>query len=303
MQTIQYADGKTEDLTIQLINTLKMNNLKRNLLALLIVTSTINVLHGQNQHAINYGNNKEAGNYKKINGIHLYYETYGTGRPLIFLHGNGGSIRSARAKIEYFKQYFKVIAIDSRGHGKSIDTTTKNLTYVQMANDIKVLLDSLNIDSAFVSGQSDGGILGLLLAVNFPAKISKLATFGANMFPGKKAVLDEIDNLLLDTLRTTKNFNTKRLYSLMAYQPNITGQDLQKIKCPVLIMSGDRDVIRLEHSIKIFNHIPNSNFFVMPGATHFGSAEKPELFNLVLLDFLNRSFSKASTLDMITGKH
>jgi len=260
-------------------------------------------LLAQSQYSINYGDNKEAGNFKKINGINLYYEIYGTGKPLIFLHGNGGSIRSSRAKIDYFKKYFKVIAIDSRGHGKSIDTTTKQLTYVQMANDIGVLLDSLNIDSAYVSGQSDGGILGLLLAINFPRKVSKVATFGANMFPGKKAIFDEIDNLVLDTLKTTKNPNTKRLYSLLAYQPNITEQDLQKIKCPVLIMSGDRDVIRLEHSIKIFYNIPNSNFFVMPGATHFGSHEKPELFDLVLLDFLNRPFSKVSTVDLFTGKH
>jgi pimeloyl-ACP methyl ester carboxylesterase len=280
-----------------------MNTINKNLLAFLIFTSTINILHGQSQNSINYGNNKEAGNFKKINGINLYYEIYGTGKPLIFLHGSGGSIRGSRAKIEYFKKYFKVIAIDSRGHGKSIDTTTKQLTYVQMANDIKVLLDSLNIDSAFVSGQSDGGILGLLLAINFPSKISKLATFGANMFPGKKALVDEIDNLVLDTLKATRNFNTKRLYSLLAYQPNITEKDLQKIKCPVLIMSGDRDAIRLEHSIKIFNNIANSNFFVMPGATHYGTVEKPELFNMVLSDFLNRPFSKVSTVDLITRKH
>ena len=280
-----------------------MNNLNKNLLAFLIFTSVINILHGQSQYSINYGDNKEAGSYKKVNGINLYYEIYGTGKPLIFLHGNGGSIRGARAKIEYFKKYFKVIAIDSRGHGKSIDTTTKQLTYVQMADDIKILLDSLNIDSAFVQGQSDGGILGLLLAINFPGKISKLAAYGANMFPGKKAIFDEIDNLVLDTLKTTKNFNRKRQFALIAYQPDITEKDLQKIKCPVLIMSGDRDAVRLEHSMKIFNNIPNSNFFVMPGATHAGSSEKPELFNLVLLDFLNNPFSKVSTVDLITGKH
>ena len=243
------------NLTIK--NNQNMNNLNKNLLAFLIVTSVINILHGQSQYSIKYGDNKEAGNYKKINGINLYYEIYGTGNPLIFLHGNGGSIRGASARIEYFKKYYKVIAIDSRGHGKSIDTTTKQLTYVQMANDIKVLLDSLNIDSAFVQGQSDGGILGLLLAINFPDKISKLATYGANMFPGKKAIFDEIDNLILDTLKATKNFNTKRLFSLMAYQPDITEEDLQKIKCPVLIMSGDRDAVKLEHSIKIFFKIFN----------------------------------------------
>lgn len=277
--------------------------MNRMFVALLVFTLIGNVSNGQVQLSPNFGDNKEAGNFKKINGIDIYYEVYGTGKPLIFLHGNGGSIRSASAKIEYFKKYFKVIAIDSRGHGKSIDTTTKQLTYLQMANDIKVLLDTLNIDSAFVSGQSDGGILGLLLAINYPNKISKLATYGANIFPGKKAVFDEIDNMVMDTLKVTKDFNTKRLYSLLAYQPNITTNDLKKIKCPTLIMSGDRDVIRLEHSIKIFNNIKNSNFFVMPGATHFGSYEKPELFDLILLDFLNNPFSKISTVDILTEKH
>ena len=258
---------------------------------------------GQDQTAIKYGSNNAAGNYKRINGINMYYETYGSGKPLIFLHGNGGSRYSSRAKIDSFKQFFKVIAIDSRGHGKSVDTTTKMLTYTQMANDIKVLLDSLGIDSANFSGQSDGGILGLLIAINYPSKISKLAAFGANLFPGKKAIVDEIENMVRDTLRVTKDFNTRRLYSLLEYQPNITEKELKTIKCPVLIMSGDRDVIRLEHSIKIFYNIENSNFFVMPGATHFGSYEKPELFNLVLMEFLNKPFSKISTVELFTGKH
>ena len=166
-----------------------MNNINKNLLAFLIFTSTINILHGQSQYSINYGDNKEAGNYKKINGINLYYEIYGTGKPLIFLHGSGGSIRGASGRIEYFKKYFKVIAIDSRGHGKSIDTTTKQLTYVQMANDIKVLLDSLNIDSAFVQGQSDGAILGLLLAINYPRQNIETCYLWCKYISGKESNL------------------------------------------------------------------------------------------------------------------
>lgn len=279
-----------------------MNAIVRAFVAIVLLSASSKVSNGQTP-SIKYGDNKDAGNFKKVNGINLYYEIYGTGKPLIFLHGNGGSIRSAGIKIEYFKKYFTVIAIDSRGHGKSIDTTSKQLTYVQMADDIKVLLDSLNIDSAFVSGQSDGGILGLLLAIKYPAKISKLATYGANIFPGNKAVFREIDDLVRDTAIATKNFYRKRLFSLMAFQPDITEKDLQKITCPVLIMSGDRDAIRLEHSVKIFGHIKNSNLFIMPGATHFGSVEKPELFNLILMDFLNKPFSKVSTVELLIPRH
>jgi pimeloyl-ACP methyl ester carboxylesterase len=257
---------------------------------------------GQDQIRINYGNNKATGNFKPINGIKLYYETYGEGKPLIFLHGNGGSIRSATAKIEFFKKHFKVIAIDSRGHGKSLDTLSHELTYTQMSEDIHALMDSLHIDSAYVSGQSDGGILGLLLAIHHPEKIAKLVTFGANIFPGKKAVFDEIDKMVRDTLRTTKDQNTIRMYKLLAYQPHISEKALQQIHCPVLLISGDRDAIRLEHTLKLFYNIPHSNLFVMPGATHFGSYQKPDLFNAAVLDFLQKPFSKQSTVDIMTGK-
>jgi pimeloyl-ACP methyl ester carboxylesterase len=256
------------------------------ILTFIFYYSVISSIAAQEERSVNYGDNKDAGKFKIINGINLYYETYGSGKPLFLLHGNGGSISGQGGRIEYFKKYFQVIAIDSRSHGKSVDATNKPLTYLQMAYDVKILMDSLKIDSAYVWGQSDGGIIGLLIAINYPEKISKLATFGANIFPGKKAVFDEIDKMVKDTLKSTKDRKTKNLYSLMAYQPNITERDLNKINCQVLIMSGDRDAIRLEHSIKIFNNIENSNFFVMPGATHFGSYQKPELFNIVLLDFL-----------------
>jgi pimeloyl-ACP methyl ester carboxylesterase len=251
--------------------------------------------------AIPYGNNPEAGAFKKINGINLYYETYGTGKPLLFLHGNGGSIRGARNKIEHFKKYFKVIAIDNRGHGKSTDPSP-HLTYVQMANDVAALLDSLQLDSVYVSGQSDGGILGLLLAIHHPKKVSKVVTFGANMFPGKEAIPDVIDKMIMDTLRLTKNFQTRRLFELMGEQPNITDKDLQKISCPFLLIFGDRDVIRLEHSIRMFYNIKKSNLFIMPGATHFGSVEKPDLFNAVVMDFFNKPFTMPSTVEMFTRK-
>lgn len=267
------------------------------LLLILYATCTL----AQTDASIPYGNNPQAGNYKQINGIKIYYEIYGSGKPLFLLHGNGGQIRSQAKRIAYFSQYFKVIAVDSRGHGKSIDE--RPLTYDQMADDISVLMDSLHIDSAYIWGQSDGGILGLLIAIHHPEKVGRLATFGANLFPGKEAVYDEADKWVVDSMKTTKSPKTKQLFTLMVYQPHITDADLKKIKCPVLIMSGDRDFIRLEHSIKIFNGIPNANFFVMPGATHFGAYQKPELFNMVLMDFFTKPFSKLSTMDIMLGRH
>jgi pimeloyl-ACP methyl ester carboxylesterase len=274
--------------------------MKNTILFLALFFVAIRISYGQGP-ATPYGNNPEAGAFKKINGINLYYETYGTGKPLVLLHGNGGSIKGARNKIEYFKKYFQVIAIDNRGHGKSADPSP-HLTYLQMTKDVAALMDSLHLDSVYVSGQSDGGILGLLLAINYPNKVSKVVTFGANMFPGKKAIPDVIDKMIMDTLRLTKNFQTRRLFELMGQQPDISEKDLQKISCPFLLIFGDRDVIRLEHALTMFYNIKKSNLFIMPGATHFGSVEKPDLFNTVVMDFFNKPFAMPSTVEMFTGK-
>ncbi|MBT1701913.1 alpha/beta fold hydrolase [Chryseosolibacter indicus] len=276
-----------------------INSIKNTLSVALILFTFCT--YGQQQANPTYGDNKHAGAYKQINGVNLYYEIYGAGKPLILLHGNGGSIRGQSRRIEYFKNYFKVIVVDSRGHGKSAYPANKPLTYEMMAADINTLMDSLHIDSAFIWGQSDGGILGLLMAIKYPAKVSRVAGFGANLFPGKKAIADELDNMVIDSLKSTKNERVKQLYSLLAYQPNITEKELNKIKCPVLVMSGDRDAIKLAHTIKIFENIPNANLFIMPGASHFGAYEKPELFNMVLLDFFTKSFSKVSTVDIMLG--
>ena len=120
----------------------------------------------------NYGANKKTGKYAKVNGINLYYETYGAGKPLVILHGNGGSIENADQHIPFFKEKYKVIAIDSRGQGNSIDDTTK-LTYDLMASDVNQLLEQLQIDSAYIWGHSDGAILALLLAMDYPKKSKK----------------------------------------------------------------------------------------------------------------------------------
>lgn len=251
---------------------------------------------------IDYGNSPEHGGFKKVNGIEMYYEVYGEGEPLILLHGNGGSIKTQKERIKYFSQYFKVIAVDSRAHGKSKDLPGNELTYREMAKDTKVLMDSLHVNNAYVWGQSDGGILALLLAIDYPEKVSKIATFGANAFPGEEAIYKELVDMVEDTLATTTNEHTRKLYKLLAYQPHITDAELNSIKCPVLLMAGDRDAIKTEHTLHIFQEIQKSNLFIMPGATHLGAYQKPDLFNKVLLDFFKKAYYGTSSVELFTGK-
>jgi pimeloyl-ACP methyl ester carboxylesterase len=140
---------------------------------------------------IDYGNNSSAGKYYNIRGIKMYCEIYGSGKPLLMIHGNGGSIKAFYKTIPYFAKKYKVIAVDSRSQGKSEDDKD-SLSFEMMADDFAALLDALHIDSTYVIGWSDGGINALLLAIRHPGKVIKLAATGANITPDSTAFADGV---------------------------------------------------------------------------------------------------------------
>ncbi|MGF7082849.1 alpha/beta fold hydrolase [Mucilaginibacter sp. UYCu711] len=236
---------------------------------------------------VDYGKNDSAGGYADVNGIKLYYEVYGQGKPLLLLHGNGGSIKGHSARISYFKQFYKVIAVDSRAQGRSGDAN-QELTYDLMTDDINKLLNVLHIDSAYIWGQSDGGIIGLILAMEHPDKVRKLATWGANIQADSTALLPEIYRGVVDASKNSTDPKAKKLNMLMAKYPNIAFAKLNKISVPAMIMSGDRDAIQLTHTLEIYKHLPHGQLFIMPGATHYGAYESPNLFNQVLKEFFDK---------------
>lgn len=242
-------------------------------------------------NAPNYGNNKKAGKYAKINGINLYYEIHGIGKPLVILHGNGGSIEDAEDHIHFFKDHYQVIAIDSRGQGNSIDDTTA-LTYDLMASDVNQLLEQLHIDSAYVWGHSDGAILALILAKDYPKKVSKAIAYAANLTPDTLGLVPAEFEEIKKIVETSKNPKEKQLNTMMYKYPNIPFSDLHKISAQVLIMSGDNDMIPLEHTLMIYKNIKKSNLCVLPGATHGGAWQKPKLFQEIAVDFFEKPFQK-----------
>ncbi|QJE98266.1 alpha/beta fold hydrolase [Luteolibacter luteus] len=252
-----------------------------------------------------YGKNPKAGKTAKVNGIGLYYETYGGGQPLLLLHPNGGSIETMAPQIRHFALSFLVIAVDSRGHGRS-GKGEGTLNYEQMAEDIDMLLDSLELKSVNIVGWSDGGILGLLLAIHHPDKVGKLAIMGANLTP------DGIEPWLIDFIQAEKKRMNEQAaekgpnaaislelekMDLMLKQPDIPASDLKKIASPVLVMAGDRDVIRNEHTLLIFQSIPKSQLQIFSGATHMISNEDPKRFNDAVRIFLTKPFKQPDTRD------
>ena len=239
--------------------------------------------------AVEYGNNTQAGHYALINGIQLYYEIYGSGEPLILLHGNGGSINAFSNQIPFFEKYYQVIAIDSRLQGKS-GGSPDTISYEMMASDFCALLDYLNIKSANVLGWSDGGIDGILMAMNCPEKVKKLAVSGANTVPDSSA-LSNAD--LLDMKKFVSNPGNASpkniaLVQMMIDQPNIAYENLKQIHCPVLVMAGDHDMIKPEHTLKIFQSIPSASLCIFPDSNHGVCQQHPELFNETVMTFFSK---------------
>ena len=241
------------------------------------------------QTDIVYGSNAEAGQYLRINGIKLYYESYGSGQPLLMLHGNGGSIYAFRNQIPFFEKYYRVIAVDSRLQGRS-GGSPDSISYDLMASDFCTLLDSLHLDSVFVLGWSDGGITGLIMAMNCPEKVRRLAVSGANIVPDSTAIpySDILDTKNFIEHNKTASKIDIALNRMMLYQPNIPFADLKKIVCPVLVMAGDHDVIKPEHTLKIFQSIPGAQLCIFPDSNHGVLQQHPALFNQTVLTFFSK---------------
>lgn len=255
----------------------------------------------QQNFAIDYGNNPKAGNYCNNNGSKVYYEVYGEGKPVVILHGNGGSIRGRASYIDELSKKYKVIAIDNRCHGKS-ECPTGYLTYEQMAADVDKVLEQLRIDSAFIWGHSDGGIIGLLVAIHYPKKVKKLLATGANLRPDSSAIEPSLFPLLSFMEKQVKTDSIRyKQFLLLVEQPNIPLSDLQKIKGDVLIMAGDRDAIRVEHTMEIFKNIPGALLCILPGTTHFVYADRPQWFKEIMYDFFDNPPRRTTTAELMSG--
>ena len=250
---------------------------------------------------IPYGNNPAAGKYYSVHGIKMYTETYGNGKPLLLIHGNGGSISVFADNIPYFSARYKVIAVDSRAHGKSTDPGD-SLSFEMMADDFAALLDQMHIDSAYVIGWSDGGINALLLAMRHPDKVIKLVSTGANMTPDSLALIpslwyDEQKEFERDKnkVRTTaKEKNDWKVFLLDWLQPNVPLADLSRVKCPSLIVCGDDDLITLEHTAAIYRHIPKAYLWILPHSGHATLQIHRDDFNRMVNAFFEQPFDQFS---------
>jgi len=246
-----------------------------------------------------YGKNKAVGKYYNIRGFKMYVEVYGQGKPLLFIHGNGGSINNFTKQIPYFSQKYKVIIADSRSQGKSADPSD-SLSYEMMADDYAALLDAMKIDSAYVVGWSDGGINGLLMAIRHPEKVKKLAITGANLRPDTTAVPQEIWDMVTPMYSGLKDKPDKnemekggyKLLKLLVENPHIPLSDLQKISCTTLVIGGDHDVIKEEHTMEIYKNIPQAYLWILPNSGHSTPIVYSAEFNSKVDAFFKKPYRK-----------
>ncbi|QRM90369.1 alpha/beta fold hydrolase [Lacinutrix sp. WUR7] len=263
--------------------------------------------HAQEKTDTLYGNNETVGKYIALNGAKIYYEEYGKGEPLLLIHGNGGSIKNMENQIAYFKSKFRVIIADNRGHGKS-ELKTDSLTYKQIAKDLDGLVKHLQLDSLHILGWSDGAILGLQMGINNEVKIKRIAAMAGNLRPDSTAVHSWAPNKVKEYEIQVKEFIAKgdtsrdwnlilQQFGLLLNQPNMSHEDLKKIKAPVLLIAGDRDIIKNEHSVEMFNHIPKAQLCILPGATHAAPTMIPEIFNEIVNRFLTAPFTMPNSSD------
>jgi len=266
---------------------------------LLLFSVSLFGLHGMAQSQPScepgeFGHNQGSGQFIAVRGISIYVERYGTGEPLLLLHGNGGSIANFSCQIPYFEQKYEVIAIDSRAQGNSTDKGD-SLSFEMMADDFSTLLDSLRLDSCYIIGWSDGGINGLMLAMRHPEKVKKLAITGANLWPDTTAIrpgdfhwMETTYKELGGRKQTPEVINNRKLIRLDLTEPHITRDQLQKINCPTLVIGGDHDIIQTGHTVYIAESIRGSSLFIVPGSSHSTLIDQKDLFNRVVLEFFEK---------------
>jgi pimeloyl-ACP methyl ester carboxylesterase len=262
-----------------------------------------------------------AGQYAKVNGINLYYETHGTGRPLILLHGGLGSGEMFGPILPTLSEQHQVIAVDLQGHGRTADIA-RPIDIRLMADDIAALIDHLGLDQPDLVGYSLGGGVALQTAVNYPAKVGRLVTASASIrpdaiYPEIRAQQGQVNAAAAEFMKDTPMYE---LYQRVAPHPEDFprlldkmgesmakdfdfAEDVRSLQVPTLVVAADADMAPPSHYVEVFNLLDGGvrdggwmgegrprgghALAILPGLTHYNLFGSP-LFAAVTLAFLDQ---------------
>lgn len=214
----------------------------------------------------------------EVNGVSLFYAAEGAGKPVILLHGNGGSHNDLETTHRELAQAgYMVYALDSRGQGAN--KPLPEYHYKDMAADVYEFIKLKGLEKPAVFGFSDGGIIALQLEVMYPGTLGAIVTGGANIFVENALIPSFAEGFLAQP-------STEPLVIMLQTEPSMTVEDMKGIGCPSLIMSGEHDLIRQEHTLLIGESIPSGRPVIIPGEDH-GSyiCNSPKLAPLILQFF------------------
>ena len=256
------------------------------------------------------------GHYAPINGLNMYYEVHGEGKPLLLLHGNLSGIESSFGQIwPELAKTRQIIAVDQQAHGRTADID-RPLTIQQMAKDTLALLDYLGLDTVDIFGYSNGSVIALQIAIDHPERVDKLILMAVSykldgLHPG---LLEGIQNLKPEYLEGTKwqqdyariaphpeNWPVllKKIQQMDGTLPEWTDEDIRAITSPTLIIAGDNDIIRPEHTVEMFKLLGGgvlrmdgsvcpSQLAVLPGTSHEMLVDRGEWVSSMVKAFLDR---------------
>ena len=222
--------------------------------------------------------------------IQLHYVEQGQGKPLILLHGNGENCDYFEHQIPCFARDYRVIAMDTRGHGQS-PRGDKPFTIKQFAEDLHDFMDEKAIGKAILLGFSDGGNIALTFALKYPERVEKLIIDGANLFPsGVRPLYQwpiEIGYRIakLFAKKSEKAKQNAEMLALMVNEPHIEPSELARLTMPVLVVAGTKDMIKESHTRLIYKSLPNAKLEIIEG-DHFVANKNYEAFNTVVEAFL-----------------
>lgn len=228
-----------------------------------------------------------------IYGHRIYYAMKGNGPTLVLLHGGGDSGEHSFARqLDIFSERHRIVAPDQVGQGRTPDVSGP-LTYTHMVEDTALLLKRLGLKHVDVVGFSDGGILALMLAIRYPELVRRLVISGVNIAP------EGLNPGDLEELRATQNPKPKTIDEKLAHlwatsptESELSVAMLAKISQPVLVISGDRDAITLEHTLKIFRSLPDAELCILPGTDHATFSGRSDWLNPIINAYLNRSLKR-----------
>jgi pimeloyl-ACP methyl ester carboxylesterase len=252
----------------------------------LISAVVLSLLAAETAHAAALS---EGHHWAEINGHRMYYEVHGKGRPLLLLHGGGDSGgHSFEQQLRGFARRHELILPDQVGQGRTPDVSGP-MSYLGMMRDTVALMNSLNIYDADVVGFSDGGILALMLAVRHPERVRRVVISGVNIAPNGLTA-DTLEQLRAmpeaDEAPDSVDAKLRQLWLNSPTTEELNLDMLHTIKDDVLVMSGDRDAITLEHTLRIYRAIPHAQLCILPNTEHETFALRPEWVNPIALRFL-----------------